>query len=86
MTEGTPKGPLAALHQALHAGEITRREFTLRALALGVGMPVISFVLRAEDVRASRATAHRLGCRRPGRQPGRRPRAWMAAPAVRAAS
>jgi peptide/nickel transport system substrate-binding protein len=52
MTEKTPKGPFAALHQALRAGQISRREFTLRALALGVAMPVISFVLRAEGVRA----------------------------------
>jgi peptide/nickel transport system substrate-binding protein len=52
MTEETPKGPLAALHQALRTGQINRREFTLRALALGAAMPVISFVLRAEDVRA----------------------------------
>jgi peptide/nickel transport system substrate-binding protein len=53
MTEATPKGSFAALHQALRAGEMTRREFTLRALALGVGMPIISFILRAETVRAS---------------------------------
>jgi peptide/nickel transport system substrate-binding protein len=51
MSEGTAKGPFAALHQALRAGEIDRREFTLRALALGVAMPIISFVLRAETVR-----------------------------------
>ena len=53
MTEGTPKRPLAALHQALSGGEMTRREFTLRALALGVTMPVISMILRAETVRAT---------------------------------
>ena len=53
MTERTAKGPLAALHQALQAGEMTRREFTLRALALGVTMPVISMILRAETVRAT---------------------------------
>src|SRR5918996_195894 len=52
MTKGRPQGPLAALHQALRAGEITRREFTLRALALGVGMPIISFILRAETASA----------------------------------
>src|SRR5215213_11362997 len=52
MTEGTPQRPFAALHQALHSGEMTRREFTLRALALGVGMPIISFILRAETARA----------------------------------
>jgi peptide/nickel transport system substrate-binding protein len=52
MTEGRPQGPLAALHQELRSGKITRREFTLRALALGVGMPIISFILRAETVSA----------------------------------
>ena len=41
MTEGRPQGPLTALHQELRRGTITRREFTLRALALGVGMPII---------------------------------------------
>jgi peptide/nickel transport system substrate-binding protein len=53
MMDREPKGPLASLHQALRAGAITRREFTLRALALGVAMPVISFILRAETVRAT---------------------------------
>src|SRR5688572_25541954 len=55
MTKDTPQGPLAALHQALRAGRITRREFTLRALALGVGMPIISFILRAETASATTA-------------------------------
>jgi peptide/nickel transport system substrate-binding protein len=53
MSEETPKKPFAALHEALRSGELTRREFTMRALALGVGMPIISFILRAEAVRAS---------------------------------
>src|SRR5215204_2401521 len=52
MTEGTPEGPISALHKELRAGKITRREFTLRALALGVGMPIISFILRAESAGA----------------------------------
>jgi peptide/nickel transport system substrate-binding protein len=52
MTEGRPQGPLAALHKELRSGKITRREFTLRALALGVGMPIISFILRAETAGA----------------------------------
>ncbi len=52
MTEGKPQGPLAALHKELRTGKITRREFTLRALALGVGMPIISFILRAETANA----------------------------------
>ncbi|MFN8592821.1 MAG: peptide ABC transporter substrate-binding protein [Thermomicrobiales bacterium] len=51
MSEMTVKGPFASLHQLLRSGAISRREFTLRALALGVSMPVISFVLRAEKVR-----------------------------------
>jgi peptide/nickel transport system substrate-binding protein len=57
MTEGRPQGPLADLHQALRAGTLTRREFTLRALALGVGMPIISFILRAETASATTAGA-----------------------------
>src|SRR5215218_7710868 len=56
MTEGRPQGPLAALHKELRTGTITRREFTLRALALGVGMPIISFVLRAETASATTAS------------------------------
>lgn len=52
MTNAPETGRFAALHRALQAGEMSRREFTLRALALGVAMPVISFVLRAETVRA----------------------------------
>src|SRR5215211_4616881 len=55
MTEGRPQGPLAALHTELRSGKITRREFTLRALALGVGMPIISFILRAETASATTA-------------------------------
>ena len=66
MTEGRPQGPLAALHKELRTGKITRREFTLRALALGVGMPIISFILRAETVEAQRGPAHRLGRGCPG--------------------
>src|SRR5688500_17414774 len=56
MTEGRPQGPLSALHKELRSGRITRREFTLRALALGVGMPIISFILRAESASATTAS------------------------------
>src|SRR5215208_436319 len=55
MTEGRLQGPLATLHKELRTGKITRREFTLRALALGVGMPIISFILRAEPASATTA-------------------------------
>jgi peptide/nickel transport system substrate-binding protein len=57
MTEGKPQGPLAALHKELRTGKITRREFTLRALALGVGMPIISFILRADTASATTGTS-----------------------------
>ena len=53
MIEGTPKKPFAALYGALQSGQLSRREFTMRALALGVGMPIISFVLRADTARAT---------------------------------
>ncbi len=56
MTKARPQGPLAALHQELRSGKITRREFTLRALTLGVGMPIISFILRAETATATTAS------------------------------
>ncbi len=52
-------GPFSALHAQLKAGRIDRRQFTMRALALGVGLPIVSFVLRAEDAAA-----------RPGRHAG----------------
>jgi peptide/nickel transport system substrate-binding protein len=55
MTEGTPQKPFAALHDALKSGHLSRREFTMRALALGVGMPIISLILRAETARATGA-------------------------------
>src|SRR5215217_6759528 len=64
MTAGKPQGPLATLHKDLRSGKITRREFTLRALALGVGMPIISFILRAET--ASATTAGTQASRRIG--------------------
>ena len=57
MSKGRSQGPLAALHKELRGGKITRREFTLRALALGVGMPIISFILRAETASATSASS-----------------------------
>ncbi|MFM9108381.1 MAG: peptide ABC transporter substrate-binding protein [Chloroflexota bacterium] len=52
MSEVKRTGPFSDLHAALKRGDLSRREFTLRALALGVAMPVISFVLRADTVSA----------------------------------
>ncbi|MCC7022159.1 MAG: peptide ABC transporter substrate-binding protein [Thermomicrobiales bacterium] len=56
MIADSPKGQLASLHAALRAGTMSRREFTLRALALGASMSVISFALRAEMARAMPGT------------------------------
>ena len=47
------QGRFAALYDELKAGGMTRREFTKRALVLGVGMPVIGFVLQAAAVGAT---------------------------------
>ncbi|MGI9252666.1 MAG: ABC transporter substrate-binding protein, partial [Thermomicrobiales bacterium] len=52
MSDVKHTGPFSELHAALKSGHISRREFTLRALALGVGMPIISFILRADNVAA----------------------------------
>src|SRR5215207_7196451 len=59
MTERRTQGPLAALHKELRSGRLTRREFTLRALALGVGTPIISFILRAETASATTTSSTR---------------------------
>jgi peptide/nickel transport system substrate-binding protein len=58
MSDTAPTGKFSALYEQLQAGKLSRREFTFRALALGVGLPVISFVLRADSVRATGATSH----------------------------
>jgi peptide/nickel transport system substrate-binding protein len=58
MTDTSRTGPFSRLYADLKAGRIDRRAFTMRALALGVGMPIVSFVLRAHDVSA-RGVRHR---------------------------
>ncbi len=58
MADTTHRGQFSDLYSRLKAGKIDRRQFTMRALALGVGMPIISFVLRAQDASA-RGIRHR---------------------------
>jgi peptide/nickel transport system substrate-binding protein len=53
MAEKQP-GKLAALYEQFLAGTLNRRDFTARALALGASASVVSFVLRAGDVKAGR--------------------------------
>jgi peptide/nickel transport system substrate-binding protein len=48
---------LAALFEQFQAGTLNRRDFTARALALGISASVVSFVLRANDVQAGRLRA-----------------------------
>ena len=54
-----PKGPsmLSALYEEYKAGGLTRRDFTLRALALGMAFPVATFLMNAADVSAGRMRA-----------------------------
>ncbi|CAA9527121.1 MAG: ABC transporter, substrate-binding protein (cluster 5, nickel/peptides/opines) [uncultured Thermomicrobiales bacterium] len=47
------EGKFGRLYGELRAGKLSRREFTQRALALGVGLPVITFVANAARVSAS---------------------------------
>lgn len=58
MAKTAHTGPFSDLYAKLKAGQIDRRQFTAGALALGVGMPIVSFVLRAEEV-AARPGRHR---------------------------
>ncbi len=51
MAESTRK--FGSLFDEYRAGNLSRREFTNRALALGVGFPVIAFLLRTADARAA---------------------------------
>jgi len=60
----------SVLYQQVRAGRLSRRDFTTRALALGVGMPVIGFVLRAAAADAA----------------GRRPNAGFGLPAAQGAA
>lgn len=43
------RGLFWVLYEQLKNGEIKRREFITRASALGVGMPIILFVLNAVE-------------------------------------
>lgn len=58
MADTTHGGRFSELYAKLKDGTIDRRQFTMRALALGVGLPIVSFVLRAQDASA-RGIPHR---------------------------
>ncbi|MBA2755578.1 MAG: peptide ABC transporter substrate-binding protein, partial [Chloroflexia bacterium] len=51
MADSTRK--FGSLFDEYTAGSISRRDFTNRAMALGVGFPVVAFLLRTADARAA---------------------------------
>ena len=63
MAEGTRT--FGALYDAYKAGTVNRRDFMARAAALGVGFPVVAFLLRTADARAAApdATSLHIGSR-----------------------
>ena len=69
-----PQGPFWALYEELKAGNVTRRDFIARASALGVGFPIIVFVLNALNVKSAFAQ---------DATPGASPEATPAAAALR---
>ena len=69
-----PQGPFWALYEELKAGNVTRRDFIARASALGVGFPVIVFVLNALNAKSAFAQ---------DATPGASPEATPAADALR---
>jgi len=49
------QGPFWNLYEQLKSGDVSRREFISRAAALGVGMPIILFVLNAVKINGAEA-------------------------------
>ena len=55
MTSTSGEGKLAQLHGLLKSGQISRREFMERAIALGVALPVLTFVVNSLDMKGASA-------------------------------
>lgn len=55
MTSSSGDGKLSRLYEQLRAGQISRREFMERALALGVAMPVLTFVINSLGMKGAAA-------------------------------
>jgi peptide/nickel transport system substrate-binding protein len=51
------QGPLAALYDELRTGRISRRDFLQRAAALGVGMPVVLYLLNGVPSAAAQSAS-----------------------------
>ncbi len=61
MVERYEEGPFWRVYQDLKAGRITRREFIARATSLGVGLPIVLFVLNAVKVQGAAAQSAPAG-------------------------
>ena len=55
MTSTSGEGKLAQLYGLLKSGQISRREFIERAVALGVALPVLTFVVNSLDMKGASA-------------------------------
>ena len=55
MTSTSGEGKLAQLYGLLKCGQISRREFMERAMALGVALPVLTFVVNSLDMKGASA-------------------------------
>ncbi|HEY7035702.1 MAG TPA: peptide ABC transporter substrate-binding protein [Thermomicrobiales bacterium] len=55
MADAQQSGPFWSLYQDLKSGRISRREFITRATALGVGLPVVLFILNSVKVSGAAA-------------------------------
>jgi len=55
MTSTSGDGKLAQLYGLLKSGQLSRREFIERAVALGVALPVLTFVVNSLDMKGASA-------------------------------
>jgi peptide/nickel transport system substrate-binding protein len=63
------QGPLAALYDELRAGHISRRDFLHRAAALGVGMPVVLYLLNGVPSAVAQSASGTPGAGATGARP-----------------
>ncbi len=61
MTSTSGDGKLAQLYGLLKTGQLSRREFMERALALGVALPVLTFVVNSLDMKGASAAPGSIG-------------------------
>ena len=67
MTDASGNGKLSSLFEQLKTGQISRRTFMERALALGVALPVLTFAVNSLDMKGVSAAPANAGKPAPGR-------------------